>query len=599
MITYLVIMHDLKLSLKKLVGLLIFLIGVGIILWVVYNQFFPTDLYRESPISLFRMVLPAVSVYVGWRWLKDEGKGIDEVIPPELRFPELEEAALKSKETIGDFLEVVEKGVDGAYVKFPLKGPSGGIEHIWAYVHFYRDEGFNVSLDNALFDETQDDSGRLNVPLAEVEDWQLVDSQGKIKGAYSLIACFKYWESEGNQLTPLMRKQRADLLDAPALDATSTRSGSPQRLTILVGILIALGGVAFFQRYLRFDDFSNPSSGETPRLSQQRSGPVSNIDAQERLEATKLQKVTSPLKQELKVMEAKVRGAFDERNFAVLEEQAKHLRSSGEVLADGSWKIQRFYNSITENRIYNDAGFMHDLRILEQWEKAYPDSLTRRACLADFLMCYAWFARGNGYSHTVTPEGWRLFDERLNYAEGILKQALRQEDKDPYVYEVYMRVAKGLKFRRVKFEKIINESKEHFPTYYPAATARANSLLPRWYGKDGDWEMFARVFSQSQGQEDNATYARIVLGMHEYYNNMFSETRVDKKAFLEGLHTLNETYPDSVELWNYTAFYLVVANDLEQAQVYFDKMGETYSPVVWDSPEYFCHFRTKARTGKW
>jgi hypothetical protein len=40
----------------------------------------------------------------------------------------------------------VERGIDGAYVKFPMQTPQGLTEHIRGYVHFHKDGEFNVSL---------------------------------------------------------------------------------------------------------------------------------------------------------------------------------------------------------------------------------------------------------------------------------------------------------------------------------------------------------------------------------------------------------------------------------------------------------------------
>ncbi|MFO1465163.1 MAG: hypothetical protein U1F35_01755 [Steroidobacteraceae bacterium] len=35
----------------------------------------------------------------------------------------------------------------------------------------------------------------------------------------------------------------------------------------------------------------------------------------------------------------------------------------------------------------------------------------------------AWKARGDGFSNTVTPEGWKLFEERLAKARKLMDEA--------------------------------------------------------------------------------------------------------------------------------------------------------------------------------
>ena len=121
---------------------------------------------------------------------------------------------MKARATLPEFLPHVEKGVDGAFVKFPLSTPQGNTEHIWGYVHFYKDGRFNVSLANAPYDPQQPADGRRDVPIGDVEDWQIMQPDGRIRGAHSLIALFRYHEARGVKLTPKMRKQKASLIDA-------------------------------------------------------------------------------------------------------------------------------------------------------------------------------------------------------------------------------------------------------------------------------------------------------------------------------------------------------------------------------------------------
>ncbi|MGF1657606.1 MAG: hypothetical protein ACFCU3_11595 [Verrucomicrobiales bacterium] len=53
--------------------------------------------------------------------------------------------------------------------------------------------------------------GRRDVPREEVEDRQTMDANGAIRGAYSVIALFEYWERQGKALPPMMKLQKAQL----------------------------------------------------------------------------------------------------------------------------------------------------------------------------------------------------------------------------------------------------------------------------------------------------------------------------------------------------------------------------------------------------
>jgi uncharacterized protein YegJ (DUF2314 family) len=95
-----------------------------------------------------------------------------------------------------------------------MKTPQGLTEHIWGYVHFFKEGHLNVSLANEPIDEKAEKEGRRNVSIEDVEDWQLMQPDGKIQGAYSLIALFQFCERQGKALSPRMKKQKAQLLDA-------------------------------------------------------------------------------------------------------------------------------------------------------------------------------------------------------------------------------------------------------------------------------------------------------------------------------------------------------------------------------------------------
>jgi len=196
---------------KRAFGVIAFLVGLALSGWFIYNQIWPTEEFKSGFRSIIQLVIPIACLFVGWKWMRYKGKGIEEVIPPDLKCPELDASIERAKATLPEFILEVEKGIDGAYVKFPLKTPQNFTEHIWAYVHFHRDGRFNVSLVNVPFDEKQESDGRRDVAVEDVEDWQIMSSDGSIRGAYSLVALFEYWERLGKPLSPLMKEQKSQL----------------------------------------------------------------------------------------------------------------------------------------------------------------------------------------------------------------------------------------------------------------------------------------------------------------------------------------------------------------------------------------------------
>jgi uncharacterized protein YegJ (DUF2314 family) len=199
---------------RRILGVVAVFFGVAIIAWFLYNQFFPTPEFRRNYFGLFQLAVPIAFLIVGWRWLRYQGAGIEET-PGNFKCLELVESVAQAKATLPHFIQRVEKNIDGAFIKFPMKTVQGATEHIWAYVHSHRDRKFNVSLANTPIDPKQPSDGRIDVSVDEVEDWQIMKPDGRIEGAYSLIALFRNRESTGKNLTPKMRKQKAKLLSFP------------------------------------------------------------------------------------------------------------------------------------------------------------------------------------------------------------------------------------------------------------------------------------------------------------------------------------------------------------------------------------------------
>ncbi len=203
-----------RMWIKRLFGAVAFLVGLTLAGWFLYNQIWPTESFKRNFHSLYQLIPALACLYIGWQWMRYEGKSITEVSDLDLDGPELREATRLAHANMRTFLAHVEQGGDGAFIKFPLTTPQGLIEHIWGYVHYHKDGVFNITLANQPIDEQQSTEGRSNVPLKEVEDWQIMNPDGTMRGAYSVIALFKHHEAKGLKLSPRMRKEKAQLLEA-------------------------------------------------------------------------------------------------------------------------------------------------------------------------------------------------------------------------------------------------------------------------------------------------------------------------------------------------------------------------------------------------
>lgn len=191
--------------LKTGFGVLAVLAGLGIA-GALVNHFGPGYGASWDASGWVGVGLSALLLFLGVRWIRHGGPGIEHV-PPDFQCEELKASVGKARAALPWFLEQVDKNVEGAYIKFPLRTVGGTTEHIWAYVHTFKNGAFNVALANRPFDPGQESAGRFDVPLEEVEDWQVMYPDGRIRGAYSVLALLEHFESRG-KLTRRMRVQR-------------------------------------------------------------------------------------------------------------------------------------------------------------------------------------------------------------------------------------------------------------------------------------------------------------------------------------------------------------------------------------------------------
>ena len=338
--------------------------------------------------------------------------------------------------------------------------------------------------------------------------------------------------------------------------------------------------------------------GQSPATSV-KPGPVEHIDASERIAAAKLIPTLDPAKNDIRIFTAEIRGAFDEGKFDQLEKTAAELRKSKALFDEGSWKLKIFYDALEARFNAGEDFWLTDLKTYEKWRKAFPNSLTRRIGMINLFTNYAWHARGSGYARDVTQANHRLFQSRLKQAAMIFAETRNLSAKDPCCQLAALRIALGQGWPNAQFQRLVTEATSLEPTFWHIHLAHCNSLLPRWYGKEGDWEACAERASTQPGGLGDETYARIVISMNPYFANPFRDSRASWPKTKNGLAILKKKYPQSLEFPSQIARLATMGNDQALAKSAFDEIGEQFLESVWHKPERMVHLRTWAMTGKW
>lgn len=298
-------------------------------------------------------------------------------------------------------------------------------------------------------------------------------------------------------------------------------------------------------------------------------------------------KTQGPANKEGSSIRANAKKLLEESNFAELESLIAELTSSKARISNGSWKIVYAYEGFSLPEKEPQSAWQEREKLLRNWVAAYPDSIAAKTALADFLTEYAWNARGSGWASKVTQDGWSLFEARLKESLNVLDDQSIAKSKSPMWYQVRMTIALGQGWRRSEYDKLFEEAKAYEPEYYEFDTSKSYYLLPRWYGRDGEWEQEAEKDAKQPGSLGWETYARVVISKKWAYKNIFKESKASWPETQLGLDKLLEKYPDSLELLDWYAKLACLAEDRAKAKKIFQQINGRMDLYFWNTEQNF------------
>ena len=131
--------------------------------------------------------------------------------------------------------------------------------------------------------------------------------------------------------------------------------------------------------------------------------------------------------------------------------------------------------------------------------------------------------------------------------------------------------------------KAFEQAKASEPEFWIYDYQMAYFLMPRWYGKEGDWEAFADNEMQRKDGLGAEGYARLVFSMKGFYKNVFKETQARWAPVKEGYLAMLKKYPDAKRLLSQYACLAVLADDRPAAHEAFERMEGHGDPSVWSA----------------
>ncbi len=290
----------------------------------------------------------------------------------------------------------------------------------------------------------------------------------------------------------------------------------------------------------------------------------------------------------LKAYRAAVQQLVDNENFPELDCIADAARVNQLRFRGGKWQLHSFYRGVSEIEGHaTEEDWNNRISHLQKWTSANPKSITAAVALAQAYLNFAWHARGDGFTDTVTESGWRLFGQRADKAKSILDAAASLATKCPQWYLSMLQVARAQGWDVEQSTKVLQQAATSFPDYYYSYGSLAGYMLPKWGGEEGDAANFAKQSADRVGgTKGDILYFRIgervVCACDEPEFRRFSWARLQK-----GYEAIEKEYGSSDSDLNVLALMATKNNDSVVADAAFKRIGDNFDIEKWIEADFF------------
>jgi len=220
--------------------------------------------------------------------------------------------------------------------------------------------------------------------------------------------------------------------------------------------------------------------------------------------------------------------------------------------------------------------------LLGPWRAANPKSAGAAIATAAAWRNAAWRARGNGLANTVSPEGWRLFHERLVQARTALNASEAYAASNPLWYLEYMQVNLGLDAPLTEQFAIYERGVKAFPEFFPLHMQMIVAPLPQWHGSnEAEAAFIDTVAAHSPPALRAETYTRLWWSADQLTDvnvDIFRDMGASWSRTKEGFESMQKTYLRS--RWNQSDFagFACVAGDVSTYVRLRAELGDKINP---------------------
>lgn len=225
---------------------------------------------------------------------------------------------------------------------------------------------------------------------------------------------------------------------------------------------------------------------------------------------------------------------------------------------------------------------------IQELKKNYPRGGFVALAEASYWINYAWNARGEGYASSVTPDGWKLFQQRMEKAEKTLIESKPYASSLPGWYEQMILVQSTLHRSELERDKTFLEGAQKFKTFFPIYFTMIGYLTPKW---GGSWETIDNFVKWSvdntRSELGDTLYARLywsVTGQLVEDESLFKSTKATWPKMKKGFEDMQAQYPQSNWNLNNFAKFACQAGDKQTFLKLRKKIADKIDPAAWGKP---------------
>jgi hypothetical protein len=181
----------------------------------------------------------------------------------------------------------------------------------------------------------------------------------------------------------------------------------------------------------------------------------------------------------------------------------------------------------------------------------------------------------------------------LASAAAVLKEATTLEGKCPHWFVIALWVGIGQSWDRQAFEQVFEAGVELEPTYYYLYQVKAMYLLPRWFGREGEWERFAEESTlKVGGDQGDIVFFDIYSNILTMHDLTFMNTHYKAcPRLLNGFRAIEKWYGASLHRLSEACYFAMTSGDQKTREELFTRIGDDYDETVWRSQQNFEMFR--------